>query len=180
MVSVLDKPIYDEAILDRIVRRINQEGIKTSVTPNRFVKVADEKTARRMRVILINENLLPSEIDPWQIFDKERWTTTDMERNRNFQHAQEIMITEHIKAIEGIDNVKLNVMWPKIELFNEQTQPAKVSVIIFPMLGSDITQNRKKIEGIQRLLQTAIEGLQLENIVIIDQAGNIINNFEEE
>jgi flagellar M-ring protein FliF len=52
------------------------------------------------------------------------------------------------------------------------------SVIITPRPGSDIVENRKKIEGIQKLLQTAIEGLRSDNIVITDHRGLQLNDFE--
>jgi len=175
---VFDRPITDEALLDRILKRLYQEDVAATVTPDNVVRVADEKTARRMRVILIRENLLPSEIDPWQIFDNERWTITDMERNVNFQRTQERMIAEHIRAIEGVDDVKLIVIWYKKELFSEQ-KPTIVIVSILPNPESDITQNRKKIEGIQKILKFGIEGLKDENILITDQSGLVINDFED-
>jgi flagellar M-ring protein FliF len=50
-------------------------------------------------------------------------------------------------------------------------------VIITPRPGSDITTNRKKVEGIQKLLKFAVEGLKDENIVITDYNGNVLNDF---
>jgi len=50
-------------------------------------------------------------------------------------------------------------------------------VIITPKPGSDITTNRKKVEGIQKLLKFAVEGLKDENIVITDYNGNVLNDF---
>jgi len=178
LTPVYDRPITDSVMLDRIVLRLNQEDVKATVTPDGIVRVADEHTARKMRVILIRENLLPTGIDPWQIFDKERWTITDMERNINFQRAQERMIADHIRAIEGVDNVELRVVWPTRELFLSDQNPRSASVTIIPTPGSDITQNRAKIEGIQKILQFAIEGLQGENIAITDHTGLLLNDFE--
>ena len=175
---VYDRPITNEDMLDRIVMRINQEDVKATVTADGIVRVADDATARRMRVILIRENLLPSGIDPWQIFDRERWTLTDMERNINFQRAQERMIADHIKAIDGVDNVELRVVWPTRELFLSDQKPVSASVTIFPTPGSDITQNRQKVEGVQKILQFAIEGLESDYISITDNNGIILNDFE--
>ena len=175
---VFSRPITDEALLDRILTRLYQEDVDVTITPDNIVRVADEKTARRMRVILIRENLLPSEIDPWQVFDKERWTITDMERKVNFQRAQQRMISDHIRAIEGVDNVELRIVWPQKELFASEQNPVSASVTIIPTPGSDITQNRKKIEGIQKLLITAIEGLKEENITITDNYANRLNDFD--
>jgi len=175
---VIGRPITDEALLDRIVARIELENVKVTVTPDNVVRVADEKTAQRMRVILITEDLLPSKIDPWEIFDKERWTTTDFERKVRFQRAQEESITSHIKAFEGVDNVRLKVVWPQRELFITNQNPVSVGVIIVPTPGSDIAQNRKKIEGMQKLLKSMIEGLNDENITITDNYGNQLNDFD--
>jgi len=178
MVSVIDAPITDEAARERIVMRLAKEGVKISVSANGIVQVPDETTARKMRTILISEDLIPSGVDPWQIFDRERWTITDFERKVNFRRAQENMITDHLKAIEDVDNAVLKIVWPEKELFSSEQNPVTASVTIIPKPGSDITENRKKIEGIQRLLQYAVEGLKAENIVITDHNGLQLNDFE--
>ncbi|MCL2229952.1 MAG: flagellar M-ring protein FliF [Treponema sp.] len=181
MVSVINAPIRDEAALDRIVMRLNQEDVDVSVTPTGLVQVKDNATARRMRAILIREDLIPNGVDPWQVFDRERWTLTDFERSVNLRRAQERMIIEHLRAIDDIDNVMLQVAWPPDRLFRREQQPVTASVTIIPKPGSDITiipQNRKKIEGIQKLLQYAIVGLQPENISISDNNGILLNDFE--
>jgi flagellar M-ring protein FliF len=116
--------------------------------------------------------------DPWAIFDQDRWTITDFERNINFQRAQTRMVTDHIKALDEVDNVNVTVVYPEQTLFRSEQNPTTASVIITPRPGSDIITNRKKIEGIQKLLRFAIEGLTDSNIVITDQAGNILNDFE--
>jgi flagellar M-ring protein FliF len=179
LAPVIDAPIRDEAALDRIVLRINQEGVKTTISSTGLVQVADETTARRMRAILIREDLIPSNIDPWAIFDKERWTITDFERNVNFRRAQTQMITDHIKAIDDVDDANVTIVLPEKELFRSDQNPVTASVIITPRPGSDITTNRKKIEGIQKILKFAIEGLKDDNIVITDQSGVILNNFTD-
>ena len=176
-VAVIDAPIRDEDARDRIVTRINQEGIRANVTAGGHIMVADEPTARRLRTILIREDLIPRGIDPWAIFDTPRWTITDFERNVNRQRAQTQMVTEHIRAVEGVDNANVSIVWPTQTLFRSEQNPVTASVIIWPRPGSDITQNRHAIEGIQRLLQLAVEGLQTDNIVITDHNANILNDF---
>jgi len=179
LAPVINAPIRDQDILDRIIMRINEEGVNTDVTTTGIVRVADEMTARRMRGILIRENLIPKNIDPWAIFDTERWTNTDFERKVNFRRAQTRMITDHIKAIDGIDDASVVIEVPEKELFRPDQNPVTASVIITPRPGSDITTNRKKVEGIQMLLKLAVQGLKDENIGITDQAGNKLNNFDD-
>jgi len=178
MISVIDAPIRDEETLDRIVLRLNEENVKVVVSANGLVQVADEATARRMRALLIREDLIPSGLDPWQVFDRERWSITDMERNVNLQRALTRMITDHIRAIDDVDNANVTIVWPERQLFRADQNPVSASVIVTPKPGSDIAENRKKVEGIQKLLQFAIEGLLPENIVITDHRGLQLNDFE--
>jgi flagellar M-ring protein FliF len=178
MVPVIDAPVRDEAARDRIVLRINQEGIKTQISSTGIIQVPDETSARRMRAILIREDLIPADTDPWEIFDRERWTITDFERNVNLRRAITQMVTDHIKAIDDVDDANVTIVTPERELFRQDQNPVTASVIIIPKPGSDIVQNRRKVEGIQKTLKFAIEGLKDENIVITDQTGLVLNDFE--
>jgi flagellar M-ring protein FliF len=177
MVPVIDAPIRDEAALDRIITRLNEEGVKTQVTAAGIVQVPDDRTARRMRAILIREDLIPSGTDPWAIFDRERWTITDFERNVNLRRAITQTVTDLIKAFDEVDDANVTLVAPERELFRSDQNPVTASVIITPKPGSDITQNRYKIEGIQKILKFAVEGLVDDNIVITDQMGLILNDF---
>ncbi|MDR2808900.1 MAG: flagellar M-ring protein FliF [Spirochaetaceae bacterium] len=177
MAPVIDTPIRDENLRDRIVTRINLENVKTTVSPAGIVMVENADTARRMRSILIREDLIPAGTDPWEIFDRERWTITDFERNVNLRRAITQMVTDHIRALDDIDNVSVTIVSPERQVFSSDQNPVTASVIITPKPGSDITENRKKIEGIQKILKFAIEGLKDENIVIADYTGLVLNDF---
>ena len=177
MVTLIGTPITDENNLARIVTVLDEEGVTYKVTPENMIYVEDEATARRMRAILIREDLIPPRTDPWAIFDVERWTLTDFERDVNLQRALTKNLEQHILALDDVDAASVTLVVPKSELFQEDQNPVSASVIITPKPGSDITENRKKIEGIVRLIKFAVAGLKDENIVITDQNGLQLNDF---
>jgi flagellar biosynthesis/type III secretory pathway M-ring protein FliF/YscJ len=86
-------------------------------------------------------------------------------RDAAFPERIAMRITDHIKALNDVDNANVIIV-------------VSASVIITPKPGSDIATNRKKIEGIQKLIKLGVDGLKDENIVISDQNGSILNNFE--
>ena len=149
MVAVIDAPIRDEGARDRIIMRINQEGVNATVNAQGIIQVPDQVTAQRMRGLLIREDLIPQGTDPWAIFDRERWTITDFERNVNLRRAITQMVTDHIRALDDVDNANVTIVVPADRLFASEQNPVSASVIITKKPGSDITENRKKIEGIQ-------------------------------
>lgn len=177
LVPLIDTPVTDEALRERIVLRLNQENVKTSVSETGLISVSDEQTARRMRTILMREDLIPKNTDPWAIFDVERWTRTDFERNIDVRRAVIEEVRKHIKALDDVDDASVVVNIPEDKLFQADQNPVTASIILYPKPGSDISTNRKKIEGIQKLLKYAVEGLTDENITIADNNGNILNDF---
>ena len=177
MVPLIDAPIRDETARDRIMTRLNEEGARSSVNAAGIIMVDDEKTAKRLRSILIREDLIPQGTDPWALFDRDRWTLTDFERNVNLRRSITQMVTDHVKALDDVDDANVTLVMPETTLFQADQNPVTASVIITPKPGSDITENRKKIEGIQKILKFAVEGLKDENIVITDPNGLILNDF---
>jgi flagellar M-ring protein FliF len=179
MVPLIGVPIKDEDDLARIVTKLDEEGAGYQLTPENRILVADEKTARRMRAILIREDLIPPSTDPWAIFDVERWTLTDFERDVNLRRAITSSLEQHVLALEDVDAVSVTLVTPERELFAEDQKPVTASVIVTPRPGSDFRENRKKIEGVEKLIQFAVGGLSKENIVITDQNGIQLNNFAD-
>lgn len=178
MVPLIDTPIADETQRDAIIVRLNQENVHSSVSASGIISVQDEATARRMRSLLIREDLIPQNVDPWSLFDVERWTVTDFERNVNKRRSIIEEVRQHIKAIDDVDDASVVVNMPETTLFSEDQNPVTASVVIYPKPGSDITTNRKKVEGIQKILKFAVEGLTDGNITIADSSGTVLNDFE--
>ncbi|WP_039913923.1 flagellar basal-body MS-ring/collar protein FliF [Treponema phagedenis] len=177
-VPLIDVPISDEAAREKIILRLNEENISASVSATGLISVPDEKTARRMRSILIREDLIPKNVDPWAIFDVERWTRTDFERKVDVRRAINKMVTDHIKALDDVDDANVIINVPEDTLFKADQKPITASVVLFTKPGSDIETDRKKIQGIQKLLKLAVPGLLDENITIADSNAKILNDFE--
>jgi len=178
-VTIFNAVITDESLADRISTALDTENIAHSRgADNRFYTV-DEETARQARALLVREDLLPGQLDPWNFFtNMERWTLTDFDRDVNLQHALKINLEQHISALNDVDSAKVSLVIPEDRLFVEDQRPVTASVIIQQKPGSDISENRNKVEGIVKLIQFAVEGLSLENITIMDIDGKVLNDFE--
>ncbi len=176
LVPVLDIKIADQTQLDNIVVRLNSEDVKVTVADG-MIYVPDVATARRMRSLLIREDLIPSNTNPWDIFNVERWTRTDFERKVDLRRAIIEEVRRHIKALDDVDDASVVVNVPDRAMFTEEQNPVTASVILYPKPGSDIATNRKKVEGVQKLLKLAVAGLKDEDITISDNQSNILNDF---
>lgn len=177
-VPLLTQPIADEQRLAEIAARLDQENVRYTISADNRILMENERDAQRLRAILAREDLIPADTDPWELFDIDRWTITDFERNVNLQRSIMRQLEQHITALDDIDAASVTIVIPEDELFAEDQNPVTASVIITPKPGSDIRESRSKIEGIEKLIQFAVEGLQPEYITITDPSGVTLNNFE--
>ena len=179
MVALFGAPITDQQYLFSIAARLDQEGAAYQLGSGNRILVADQESARRLRAILIREDLIPPQTDPFAVFDVDRFSITDFERNVNLQRALTRDLEQHIAALDDVVAAHVTLVVPETELFAEDQNPTTASIILTPRLGSDILENRKKVAGIQRLVQFAVAGLRAENIVILDPGGVQVNDFAD-
>jgi len=164
----------------KITRKLQEYGTQFKTRDDRFVLVEDEASGARLRMRLGQDNLLPSGIKGWELFDTEKWTTTDFERNVMKRRAIIGSMTRHLKMLDDIEDVKLTVSMPEASLYIQSDQPWKASVTIIARPFSDLYKNKKKIQGIINLVANGIDKLKPGNIVITDSKGNILSDFSKQ
>lgn len=176
---IFNAAVSDEQLADRISTALDAENIPHRIGADGRFYTDDESTARRARTLLVREDLLPGQLDPWSFFtNMPRWTVTEYDQDVNIRIALTTNLEQHISALADVDSAQVTLVMPDNELFIEDQKPATASVIIQPKPGSDIAENRRKVEGIVKLIQFAVEGLLPENITIADIRGNVLNDFE--
>ena len=177
-VRIFNAPVTNETSRSQILDRISQENVEAYVSDDGYISVADRDTARKMRSILISEGLVPSNIDPFAGYYERSWSTTDAEQNVRLNNAITQSLKQHLEAISDISAAFVTIVLPENELFSADQKPVSASVILKTTPNSNITVDRKRVLGIQRLILSAVEGLTAENLTISDADGNILNDFE--
>lgn len=177
-IRIFGSKVTDQELVGRITTSLDSSGITYTLSPDgQEFYVDNEKTARKARAILVREGLTPGQIDPWNLFDVQRWTTTQLEQNVNLQRSLTQQLTLHLESLDDVDSANVTIAFPKDQLFAEDKQPVTASIVILPRPGSDITTNQKKIQGIVKLVQFAVPELKAENITITDKNGILLNDF---
>ena len=175
--ALLFQTPLNEYDLQRITNKLTEWNVDYKVKDGKYIVVKDKHTSAYLRMKLGAAGILPSNIKGWELFDTQSWTTTDFERNVNLRRAIIGEITRHLKMLDDIEDVSIQVAMPKPELYLDNEAPYTASVIITPAPYSDILTNKKKIKGIIDLVAYGIDKLKPENIVVTDNHGNILSDF---
>lgn len=177
-VRLFPQAVTDESVRNQILDRVAQENVQVYVNDEGVISVNDEKTARRLRTLLTVEGLAPSNYDPFADFYNRSWSTTDAEQNVRHKNALSVALKQHLESLSDIDVAFVTLVLPDKALFASEQNPVSASIALRLSRTSDLLTNRRKVKGIQDYILKAVEGLSAENLTIIDQDGNILNDFE--
>ena len=103
--------------------------------------------------------------------------TSQFRRNVNGMRFVTQKLTAYIKSLPDVADAHVTIAYTSDRLESVISSTIQVCVIITPQADSDITENRIKIEWIQKLLTVILLDLKEENIVICDNTGMVLNEF---
>ena len=179
-VSLFNAPINDAQAFERIITRLEEENVPFATTADGRIYVENSRVARRLKAVVVQEGLLPSNMDVWSFLNVNQFTVTDFEQKEKVRLAIAKDLEALLKTLDDVDNASVKIAMPETELFAEDNKPVTASVVITPSFSSDLVTNRAKIEGIERLVTRAIPRIDRENITITDNSGIELNskNFQ--
>ena len=177
-VQLFGKPITDQSVMDAVTLRLDSENVKYTISTNGMISVSDEATARKWRTALIGDDTVPAKVDVFsKMLDVTNWSTTDFEREKSDLRRVTEQVKQHIETLDDIASADVVITPGQNALFESQRVPASASITLRFKGGSNMASDRRKIQGVQRLVLRSVSGLTDDNIVITDIDGNILNDF---
>lgn len=175
--SMLFKSPLSPADYAQVTKKLQEMNVDFDTKDDKYILVKDEETGRQVRMKLGQAGLIPSSIKGWELFDVQKFTTTDFERNVNLQRAIIGEMVRHLKTLNDVEDVSIQVSFPKESLYSDQEKKPTASVIITPAPYTDLTTDKKKIRGIVNLIARGIPNLLPENVVVVDDKGNVLSDL---
>ena len=173
---------------DVLYSRLNEEDANNIITELQTNKIP-YKTEQNGSVILIPTNKvaetrlslagkgLPRTAGVgYEIFDKVNIGVTDFVQKINYRRALEGELTRSIETISSIDKARVHIVIPEERLFTEEQKNPSASVMLKIKPATKLED--KQILGITHLIASSIEGLEPENITIIDSYGNLLSTVQ--
>jgi len=177
-VPLFNTPITDTNARESILYRLDEENVKYSMTNAGIITVKDEMTARRMRNLLADEDLIPRGTSAWDFLNVNPYSITDFERENNKNLAITKSVKKQLEALSDVASADVQIGFPEDEYFTENQKPVIANVILTFKPGCEIAPGSKKVQTIQKVLLHSIVGLKQENITIASVDGVQLNDFK--
>ena len=121
---------------------------------------------------------LPRGQKGFEIFDDSKLGVTEFQNKVNYLQALQGELTRTIEQIEAVEKARVHIVLPEDSLYKKNEKPATASIML--KLKPNTQLSKKEIKGIVNLAAHSIQGLQPENITIVDDTGKILNDPDED
>lgn len=156
---------------NKVIQELEAKKIPYQLSANGAVVSVSEEYVVKTRVALAQAGL-PSKgsIVGYEIFDKEDSIgTTNFSQNIKLVRALEGEISRTLSGFEQVEKARVLLVLPQKEVFSKERIEPRASIVL--KLRRNKTFSKAGIDAIGHLIVTAVPGLEMKNITIVDTHG---------
>lgn len=121
---------------------------------------------------------LPRGNKGFELFDDSKLGVTEFQNRVNYLQALQGELTRTIEQIDIVQKARVHIVLPEDSLYKKNEKPATASIML--MLAPEQHLTEAEVKGIVNLVSHSVQGLTPENVTLVDEAGNILNEVEDE
>ncbi len=161
-----------------IIAKLKEDNIPYKIeAEGTIVKVPVERVYE-LRLALASDGLPKGDSVGFEVFDNTTFSTTEFVQKLNYQRALQGELARTICQFEEVDHARVMLVMPEDSLFIEDAKPPSASVLL--KLRSSLPKD--KVAGVVHLVASSVEGLEANQITVVDTSGTILykNESDEE
>lgn len=152
-----------------VLALLQQQGVDCKIQNAGTTILVDKKQEAAVRMQLATQGYPRSAPDYALIENNIDFMTTDSEKRSYKIYQLQERLQETIKTLDPVKNAIVTIVPPKDNGYVwEEESVATASVTL--TLKSGVTLDNKQVDGVKRLVATAVEGLTTDSIAVIDAA----------
>lgn len=163
----------------QIISRLETDNVKYKLTKNGTEVMVPVDLVNKLRVDTAEIAMASGGANVgYEIFDhSDALGSTNFVQNVNLIRALEGELGRTIRTVDNIKNARVHLVLPKREMFSREEQSPSASVVIKTVKGPLSPQS---IQAIQKLIAASVPKLDVKNVAIVDNAGNLLTkNYED-
>lgn len=156
-----------------VIRVLRDKHIPFKVDPSGKNITVPPEEMDQLRLELASQGVVQTSIVGYEVFDKQQLGSTSFVQKINQKRALEGELTRTIGTIKGVKRARVHLAMPQKSTFVEDQKKTTASVALD--LEPSIVLADKQIYGIGNLVARAVEGMDVADVVILDQNGKMLS-----
>ena len=167
-------PLFTELAVEdsgRIVKELEAQGIVYELRNEGTIILIPKNQVTRVRMRLAENGLPRGGSVGYEIFDRsDTLGTTSFVQNVNHVRALEGELSRTIRSIDRIAAARVHLVIPERQLFARDRQEPSASIVLQVRGTLELSQ----VRAIRHLVASAVRGLKVERISIVDERGQLL------
>ncbi|RTZ58566.1 MAG: flagellar M-ring protein FliF [Gammaproteobacteria bacterium] len=166
----------DPSTLQKVEYTLSRLGVDYEIDFKKGTVFVPADKVNQLRIYLTEQGVIsPENKVGFEIFDKQSFTVSDFTQQVNYLRALEGELERTIKAIDAVDDVKVNIALPRQSIFARPQEEPRASVLLKLKSGKDLSP--QQVKAIRNLVVASVVGLKPQNVVIVDQYGRELTSL---
>ncbi len=170
--SVLFRDV-DDRDLGKIIDKLKEKKVQYELDEKNHAVLVREEALHETRIALASEGIPEKSTVGYELFDNNALGMSDFMQKLNYRRGLEGELARTIQSIDEVSKARVHIVIPEKQLFEKDQKPATASVVINLKSGRRVSKSN--VEGVQHLVASSVEGMQVDAVTIIDQRGQLLS-----
>jgi len=157
----------------KIVSKLSEKKVPYKISSSGGAISVPEDKVSELRLELAAAGLPQGGGVGFEIFDNKTLGATEFEQQLNYRRALQGELSRTISGLDEIQSSRVHIALPKDSLFTDQQKRPTASVTL--RLKSGKSLRPAQIDGIVHLVASSIEGMNPEDVMVVDSRGAILS-----
>ncbi|MCL4539706.1 MAG: flagellar M-ring protein FliF [Bacteroidetes bacterium] len=157
----------------KIMDKLKQQAVPYEIGEGGKAILVPKDKVYELRLQMAGAGLPQSSTVGYEIFDKPTFGMTDFTEKVDYKRALEGELERTILQLDEVQGASVHIVIPEKALFESQQQKTTASVFLKLRDGAHLTAG--EISGVQHLVAASVEGLDANNVTIVDARGNMLS-----
>jgi flagellar M-ring protein FliF len=156
-----------------VVQVLEEQSIPYQIAGGGSSIYVPSKDVYRVRMDLASKGLPNTGGVGFEIFDRSNFGISDFVQRTNYSRAIQGELAQTIEQMQGVKKARVMVVLPESRLL-VRTTDSRPTASVFVDTGSG-KLDVAAVNSIRSLVANSIEGLKLDDVAVVDNAGNVLS-----
>lgn len=167
----------DEGEASKVIAALDEAKVPYQIERGGGAIMVPADKVYQVRMQLAGKGIPRGEGVGFEIFDKASFGLSDFIQRANYARAVEGELARTISQLDQVESARVMIVMPENRLLTDNTRKPTASVFVRVKGMAQLPSSA--VNSIRLLVANSVEGLQANNVSVVDNQGNVLSENQE-
>ncbi|MGD0813014.1 MAG: flagellar basal-body MS-ring/collar protein FliF [Verrucomicrobiota bacterium] len=167
----------DEGEASKVIAALDEAKVPYQISRGGGAILVPSDKVYQMRMQMAGKGIPRGEGVGFEIFDKASFGVSDFVQRANYARAIQGELARTISQLDQVESARVMIVMPENRLLSDNSRKPTASVFVRVKGSAQLPASA--INSIRFLVANSVEGLQANNVSVVDNQGNVLSENQE-